>query len=91
MTIEAILSFWVGVKYEKKGVSSINFRVSLKFFSIKELIALLKVVLSIYHRNDAFVALIEADLGEEYNKASSPNPSPECKLFLTLPSISTAS
>jgi hypothetical protein len=91
MAIEAILSFWVGVKYEKKSVSSINFRVSLKFFSIKELIALLKVFLSIYHKNDAFVALIEADLGEEYNRASSPNPSPEFKLFLTLPSISTAS
>lgn len=51
-----------------------NFLVSLKFFSINELIALRKVALSINHKKHVLLALIDADLGEEYNKASSPNP-----------------
>lgn len=43
------------------------------------------------HKNDCLFALIEADLGDEYNKASYPNPSPDYSFFLTLPSIYTAS
>ena len=35
-----------------------------------------KVVRSIYHKNDVLLAFIEADLGEEYNRANYPNPSP---------------
>jgi hypothetical protein len=30
----------------------------------------LKVDLSIYHKKDGFIALIEADLGAEYNRAN---------------------
>jgi hypothetical protein len=41
-----------------------------------EAIAFLKVCRSINHKNDDFKALIEADLGAEYKRASYPNPSP---------------
>jgi hypothetical protein len=38
--------------------------------------AFLKVYRSIYHKNEDFMALIDADLGAEYRSANSPNPSP---------------
>jgi len=50
--------------------------VSLNPFSIKELIAFRKVALSINHKNEILLAFIEADLGEEYKRESSPKPSP---------------
>jgi hypothetical protein len=43
---------------------------------IIEAMALRKVSLSMYHKNDGFTAFIEADRGAEYSKASSPKPSP---------------
>lgn len=38
--------------------------------------AFLKVSRSMNHKNDDLRALMEADLGAEYNKANYPNPSP---------------
>lgn len=53
--------------------------------------AFLKVSLSINHKNDGLSALMDADLGAEYNKASSPNPSPGSMHLLDTPLISTTS
>lgn len=51
------------------------------------LIAFLNVDLSINHRNDDLLAFIDADLGEEYMRANSPNPSPGSIFLFTFPSI----
>lgn len=53
--------------------------------------ALRKVARSINHKKLVLLALIDADRGDEYIKASSPKPSPDSNFFLILPSISTAS
>jgi len=53
--------------------------------------ALLKVSLSINQRKEGFIALIEADLGAEYRRASYPNPSPGSIHLLDVPLISTTS
>ena len=53
-----------------------NFLFSLKFFSMIVSTKFWKVDLSIYHKKDGFSALIEADLGAEYKRASSPKPYP---------------
>ena len=53
--------------------------------------AFLKVYLSINHRNDDLIAFIEADLGAEYKRANSPNPSPASMFLFTTPFIYTAS
>ena len=91
IAIEAILSFCEVVKYPKNGVSYMNFRVSWKFFYIKELIAFLNVVRSINHKKHGLFAFIDADLGDEYSNASYPNPCPDYNFFFILPSIYTAS
>jgi len=64
---------------------------SLKLLVIIEETAFLKVYLSINHKKDGFKALIDADLGAEYSKASSPNPSPGSMHLLAIPLISTTS
>lgn len=64
-----------------------NFLVSFRFFSIKDVTAFLKVVRSMYQRNDDLLALIDADLGDEYSNANSPNPSPGYSFRLMLLSI----
>lgn len=53
-----------------------NARFYSNFFSIMVETAIRKVALSMYHKCDSLPALIEADLGAEYSKANSPNPSP---------------
>jgi hypothetical protein len=53
-----------------------NVRFYSNFFSIIVETATRKVALSMYHKCESLPALIEADLGAEYSKASSPNPSP---------------
>jgi hypothetical protein len=53
--------------------------------------AFLKVSRSINHKSDGFNALIEADRGAEYRRASSPNPSPCYMHLFETPLISTAS
>ncbi len=51
--------------------------------------ALLKVYRSMNHKKDDFTALIEADLGAEYSRASSPKPYPGSMCRLMLPLIYT--
>lgn len=51
--------------------------------------AFLKVALSINQSCDAFPALIEADLGAEYIRASSPKPYPGRMVLFDYPLIST--
>ena len=53
-----------------------NFLFYVEVLSIILETILLKVFLSINQRKLVFKAKIDADLGEEYNSASSPKPSP---------------
>lgn len=53
--------------------------------------AFLNVSLSIYHKKDDLIALMEADRGALYNNASSPKPSPASICLLMTPLISTVS
>lgn len=50
-------------------------------FSINELIAFRNVDLSINHKNEDLLALIDADLGDEYIRDSSPKPYPDYNFF----------
>jgi len=58
---------------------------------MRELTAFLKVDLSRNQRKDVFVAFMDADLGDEYKRASSPKPYPACNIFFAFPSIYTPS
>jgi hypothetical protein len=71
----------------KKLFFSIKFLFYVNFFSIMVETAFLKVALSIYHKWHNFTALMEADLGAEYNSANSPNPYPGNMVLFVSPLI----
>lgn len=72
---------WIITLLQKNLFNSMNFLLSANVLSIIDDTTFLKVILSMNQRTLVFLAQIDADRGVEYNRASSPNPSPTLILF----------